>query len=238
MRGQTQQQLCAQLVLRLGADHWLLLLLAAVSRQQEFKALFVSIRPFFLTLHKSRTAKIVRSLIDTVGSHSSGQLPLQADICLDAIAWAEQSKRTFLKQRIQTRLAAVYVSMKQHNAAISLISKLTREVKRFDDKLLLVEIYLIESRAHLALENVPKAKGALTAARSSANAIYCPPLLQAEIDLQAGILCAAEADFKTAFSYFYEAFEGYNTVKDATLATTCLKYANTRTRTAACRLSC
>jgi 26S proteasome regulatory subunit N6 len=165
----------------------------------------------------------VRSLIDLVGANK-GALPLQAEICLDAITWAEQSKRTFLKQRIQTRLASVYVAMRQYNQAISLITRLTREVKKFDDKLLLVEIFLIESRAHLQLENLPKSKGALTAARSSANAIYCPPQLQAEIDMQAGILCAAEKDFKTAYSYFYEAFEGYNTIKDSAQAVKAIKY--------------
>lgn len=198
-------------------------LLAKKNDIAALKQLFVDIRPFFTTIPKSRTAKIVRNLIDVVGD-ANGSLQSQIEICQDAIAWATQEKRTFLKQRIQARLAAAFVKNKQYNDALPLVSRLIREVKKFDDKLLLVEVYLVESRAHLALQNIPKAKGALTAARSSANAIYCPPLLQAEIDLQAGILCNVEGDYKTAYSYFYEAFEGYNTMKDAVHAVKALKY--------------
>jgi 26S proteasome regulatory subunit N6 len=85
-----------------------------------------------------------------------------------------------------------------YSDALKLIDTLLRELKRLDDKATLMEVQLLESRVYHSLRNMPKARAALTSARTSANAIYCPPIMQGALDLQSGILHADEKDYKTA----------------------------------------
>lgn len=116
-----------------------------------------------------------------------------------------------------------YLETREFTAAISLIGTLLTEVKRLDDKLLLVDVHLLESKVHHALRNIPKAKAALTAGRTAANSIYVPPTVQCQIDMQSGILHAVEKDYKTAYSYFFEAFEQFSALEDP-YAVNALKY--------------
>lgn len=139
----------------------------------------------------------------------------QLELCKEYIEWASSQKRAFLRQRIQSRLANLYLSLKKYQAALRLLSSLQLELKKLDDKQLLVEIFLLESRVHHALRNLPRARASLTAARSLSNSIYVGTLVQGEIDLQNGILNADEKDFRTAYSYFFEAFEGLHSLGDS-----------------------
>lgn len=112
-----------------------------------------------------------------------------------------------------------YIDAQNFKEALNLINTLLRELKKLDDKMVLTEVHLLESRVNHALANMPKAKvrrrrpewmspagadphlgvtqAALTSARTAANSIYCPPLLQAQLDMQSGVLHAEDKDYKT-----------------------------------------
>lgn len=182
-------------------------------------------RPFLNCLSKAKAAKLVRDLLDlflevqTVDhDYSTAQ-----QLCCECIEWAKEEKRSFLRQALEARLVALYIDAKHYTDALQLGSKLNKELKKLDDKELLMEVQLFESRTYHALNNIPKAKAALTSARTTASGIYCPPKLQAALDLQSGILHGEENDFKTAYSYFYEAFEGYDSIENPK-AISALKY--------------
>ena len=154
----------------------------------------------------------------------NAEIGIEVQLCTECIEWAKQEKRIFLRQSLETRLIALYFDTKMYPEALQLSSTLLKELKKLDDKNLLVDVQLLESKTYHALGNLQKARASLTSARTTANSIYCPPKMQASLDLQSGILHAAdERDFKTAYSYFYEAFEGFDPI-DTARALIALKY--------------
>jgi 26S proteasome regulatory subunit N6 len=172
---------------------------------------------------RAKAAKLVRQLVDALAGVPNTR-ELQVSFCQEQAQWARQQKRTFLRHRVQARLASLHQEGGNHRACLSLLSQLLSEVKQLDDKLLLVDLHLVESRAHHALRNTPKAKAALTSARTAANAIYVPPSVQSQIDLQSGVLHAEENDCTTAFSYFFEAYEQLHSLCEKRSALRALKY--------------
>uniref|UniRef100_G3NN38 PCI domain-containing protein n=1 Tax=Gasterosteus aculeatus aculeatus TaxID=481459 RepID=G3NN38_GASAC len=219
-----------QSILELGG------LLAKTGQAAELGGLLKYVRPFLNSISKAKAARLVRSLLDLFldMEAATGQ---EVELCLECIEWAKVEKRTFLRQALEVRLSLVavgvaeearlislYFDTKCYQEALQLGTQLLQELKKMDDKALLVEVQLLESKTYHGLSNLPKARAALTSARTTANAIYCPPKLQAALDMQSGIIHAAEdKDWKTAFSYFYEAFEGYDSI-DSPRAVTALKY--------------
>ncbi|GAA5843873.1 hypothetical protein JCM5353_007398 [Sporobolomyces roseus] len=171
-------------------------------------------RPLVEHLAKAKTAKMIRTLLDYFEA-IPGSTKVQIDATKESSEWAKSEKRIFLKQNLETRLVGLYIQNQNYKDALSLINSLLRELKRLDDKMILTEVHLLESRVNYSLANMPKAKAALTSARTAANSIYCPPMLQAQLDLQSGVLHAEEKDYKTGYSYFFEAFEGLSSQEDS-----------------------
>ncbi|KAF7649275.1 hypothetical protein LDENG_00144130, partial [Lucifuga dentata] len=151
-----------QSILELGG------LLAKTGQAAELGGLLKYVRPFLNSISKAKAAR------------------LEVELCLECIEWAKAEKRTFLRQALEARLISLYFDTKCYQEALQLESQLLQELKKMDDKALLVEVQLLESKTYHALSNLPKARAALTSARTTANAIYCPPKLQAALDMQSG----------------------------------------------------
>uniref|UniRef100_A0A8C7IF33 Proteasome 26S subunit, non-ATPase 11 n=1 Tax=Oncorhynchus kisutch TaxID=8019 RepID=A0A8C7IF33_ONCKI len=206
-----------QSILELGG------LLAKTGQAAELGGLLKYVRPFLNSISNAKAARLVRSLLDLFldMEAATGQ---EVELCLECIEWAMAEKRTFLRQALEARLISLYFDTKRYQEALHLGTQLLQELKKMDDKALLVEVQLLESKTYHGLSNLPKARAALTSARTTANGIYCPPKLQAAMDMQSGIIHAAkEKDWKTAYSYFYKSFEGYDSI-DHPRAITALKY--------------
>jgi hypothetical protein len=53
-------------------------------------------------------------------------------------------------------LAALLLQLKCGQEAVGIVNNLLRELKKLDDKQMLVEVHLVESRIHHSLLNIPK----------------------------------------------------------------------------------
>ena len=179
---------------------------------------------FFDGITKAKTAKIVRQVLDILSASAPSEHGMLVAVCLSVIAWCTSMKRTFLRQRVESKLASVHYLRGDFPAALSLVTRLLGDLKKLDDKQLLVETHLVEAKVYHGLKNYAKAKASLTASRTAANAIYVSPALQAELDEMSGVLHCEEGDYNTAHSYFLEAFEQLDQLADKKRAVPNLKY--------------
>uniref|UniRef100_A0A8R1HZP9 PCI domain-containing protein n=1 Tax=Caenorhabditis japonica TaxID=281687 RepID=A0A8R1HZP9_CAEJA len=200
-------------------------MLAQNKQTEELRKMIEQTRPFLVSLGKAKAAKLVRDLVDLCLRIDDQDGDIKVGLVKECIQWATEQNRTFLRQTLTARLVRLYNDLQRFTQALPLAADLIRELKKVDDKDVLVEVELEESKAYYNLANTGRARASLTGARTTANAIYVNPRMQSALDLQSGILHAAdEKDFKTAFSYFYEAFEGYDSVDEKAQALVALKY--------------
>lgn len=120
----------------------------------------------------------MRTLLDCFTPIPDSQ-NIQIEVLTENIEWAKKEKRIFLKHNLETRLVGLYVIVQiklrtsedfslieenrqletaQYKPALTLIDNLLSELKRLDDKMVLTEVHLLESRVYRAIGNLSKAK--------------------------------------------------------------------------------
>jgi 26S proteasome regulatory subunit N6 len=188
----------------------------------KFSDVLIHLKPFFASIPKARTAKLVRIIIQALRK-VPGTQDLQVQLCNEWIEWAKTEERTLLRQRLETELSEILLEQRRFQEALDILQRLSLELRKVDHKSQLIEVHLIESRTFRGLGDFSRAKAALTAARTNAAAVYTTPLLQGQLDLESGILFNDDGDYRTASSYFAEAFDAFSNAGDSR-AIDALKY--------------
>ncbi|ELA41174.1 uncharacterized protein VICG_01773 [Vittaforma corneae ATCC 50505] len=119
------------------------------------------------------------------------------------------SDKKMLKLDLECKLINLYLTVGKYRECLESISHVLKELKKYDDKINLISLYVYESRAYYELQDFSRAKSSLTSARALAVSSACPAQLQAQIDLLNGMYLSDEKSFDTAISYFMEALEGF-----------------------------
>ena len=65
----------------------------------------------------------------------------EVQLCKECIEWAKEERRTFLRQSLESRLIGLYYETNRFKEALLLGGKLLKELKKLDDKNLLVEVF-------------------------------------------------------------------------------------------------
>jgi len=186
----------------------LLSLYVSIGDETRFSNLLSRLRDYFVVIPRARTAKLGRMIIQALRKVPGSQ-DLQVSLCREWIAWAVKEGRTLLRQRLDTELSEILLEQGRFNETLEIVSRLTSELRKVDHKSQLIEVHLIESRTFRGLGDFSRAKASLTAARTNAAAVYTSPLLQGQLDLESGIIFTEERDYRTASSYFAEAFDAF-----------------------------
>jgi len=106
----------------------------------ELISLTKQILPGYVDLPKSKVAKIIRTLFDiAIRFPGKGRNQPLIDLSNHVIEWCNKESRSFLRMKIENKLAELYFKQTRYQDSLKLLGKLLHELKKKDDKLLIVE---------------------------------------------------------------------------------------------------
>ncbi|KAM0674471.1 26S proteasome regulatory subunit rpn6 [Gurleya vavrai] len=150
----------------------------------------------------ARTTKIVRKILNNkkeINDHFE---------FLNLLINLYKDKKLF-NLELQASKTEILLLTKNYSECLESITFLVKELKKHDDKVNLIKLFVCESKAFYELKNVNRARSSLTTARAMAVTTFCPNEVQAQIDMLSGMYICDEKNYETAFGYFLEALDGY-----------------------------
>eukprot|EP00834_Sanchytrium_tribonematis_P007403 NODE_663_length_4918_cov_0.396140.p2 type:complete len:267 gc:universal NODE_663_length_4918_cov_0.396140:681-1481(+) len=113
----------------------------------------------------------------------------------------------YLFYQINHQFIQLLIDYKQYNQSLSQIQSILHDLKKLDDKPLLIQIYIQQSISYYHLNNIQNSKTSLISAKTLSQSIYIPPSLQLQLDNQSGLVHLLNKEYTIAYSYFYESVE-------------------------------
>lgn len=151
--------------------------LAAEGNIAGLEELMVVARPLYEVLGKAKSAKLIRELVELC--LSIDQPPKEKTSLVEkCIQWATDNCRIFLRRTLQARLIRLLNEQSKFVDAIKIAEPLESELKKLEDRELLIEVALEESRSAFALKNLAKSKTALVLAKTSSNGSFVSSAMQ------------------------------------------------------------
>ncbi|KAM0686150.1 26S proteasome regulatory subunit rpn6 [Conglomerata obtusa] len=150
----------------------------------------------------ARTTKIIRQLI--ANKHENNEKLNM----IDALKTLYCDKK-LIQLELQAKQIEILLQQKEYQECLQSITTLVKELKKHDDKINLIKLYVCESIAFYELQNNNRARSSLTTARAMAVSTFCPNIVQAQIDMLSGMYICDEKNYETAYGYFLEALDGY-----------------------------
>ncbi|ADM11817.1 26S proteasome regulatory complex component [Encephalitozoon intestinalis ATCC 50506] len=190
---------------------------------QEIGATIISLRETWEDITTPRITKIIRNLFEMI-PYSSDNFGNVLELLTVLVEWADKENKKMLRLDLECKKIYALLKTGRYSEALAQIGPVAHELKKYDDKINLITLYVYESKAFYEIKNISKSKSSLTSARVLAVSAYCPPQLQAQIDLLSGIYICDERNYGVASSYFIEALEGFTLGKMDPEACISLRY--------------
>ncbi len=115
---------------------------------------------------------MLKIILDSVSNSDDQTKSIEVEVCKNILNWTVAEKKQFLINILRLRFANVLYEREEFRKSRKENDLVLEKAKEVDDKKLLVESHLLESKLIYESKNLPKAKASLIACRAAANMVY------------------------------------------------------------------